>query len=58
MRCDGLNSIWEDDSEYPGITVDDHGEVISVSIPVHFYRRNGRMTIHTPGARKYKNYFK
>ncbi len=48
MRRDELRSIWEDDSEYPGITVDDQGEVISVSIPVNFYRRNGRMTIQTP----------
>lgn len=47
MQCDELISVWGDDPECPGITVEDHGDVVSVSIPVNFYRRNGRMMIHT-----------
>lgn len=47
MQRDELISLWGDDPEFPGITVEDHGDVVSVSIPVNFYRRNGRMMIHT-----------
>jgi len=47
MKRDELISVWGDDPEFPGITVEDHGDVVSVSIPVNFYRRNGRMMIHT-----------
>ncbi len=46
MKRDELISVREDDPESPDITVEDHGDVVSVSIPVNFYRRNGRMMIH------------